>query len=122
MSTLSILTQSQIQVPVDSNPLLDMTADCLRFVTQFFDVIRQSAPHVYHSALLLAPQSSVVRKLYGNQISSAARVVNGIPSSWDSRAVTYKTTNEVSCVAWSQCGQFIALSSDSVEIRDSTTL
>src|SRR5882757_4098552 len=101
MSTLSILTQSQIQVPVDANPLLDMAADCLRFVTQFFEVIRQSASHIYHSALLLAPESSVVRKLYGNQISSAARVVNGIPSSWDSRTVTCRTTSKVLCAAWS---------------------
>ena len=42
--------------------LLDTANDCLRFVTEFFEVISQSASHIYHSALPLAPRSSTVRK------------------------------------------------------------
>jgi len=121
-----MLTPNQIQVPTDINPLLNTTADCHRFVTEFFDVISQSAPHIYHSALLLAPKSSVVRKLYGQHICSPTiRVVTGIPESWDSCSATVETTSPVAYIAWSPCGKFIAASFHEVDIVgvwDSTTL
>jgi hypothetical protein len=115
---------SQIQVFEDVNPLLDVTADCLRFVTEFFEVISQSGPHVYHSALLLAPESSLVRKLYGTQLCSpAARIVTGIPVSWDSCTAILGTTTGVCHAVWSPCGQFVAVCFvNGVGIRDSATL
>ena len=118
-----IFTQSQIQVPIDINTLLNTTADCLRFVTEFFEVISQSGPHIYHSALLLAPRSSVVWKLYGQEVSPVARVVTGIPASWDSCSATLGGATGVIHAAWSHCGQFIAVSFvDRVGVLDSTTL
>jgi len=57
------------------SPTLDLTNDCFRFVTGFFDVISLSAPHIYHSALLLSPKKSIVQKLYGPQVNPLARVV-----------------------------------------------
>jgi len=118
-----IFTGSQIQVPIDVNPLLNTTADCLRFVTEFFEVISQSAPHIYHSALLLAPKSSVVQKLYGEQVCSPARVVTGIPASWDSCTASLGDASAVSHATWSPHGQFVAVCfQDRVGIRDSTTL
>ena len=69
----------------DISTVLNTATDCLRFVTEFFEVISQSGPHIYHSALQLAPQSSIIRKLYSKQIySPVTRVVTGIPESWDS--------------------------------------
>ena len=122
-----MLTSSQIQVPTDVDPLLNTTADCLHFVTKFFDAIGQSAPHIYHSALLLAPKSSVVRKLYGQQICSpAVRVITGIPASWDSCTATLGTIYSIYGAVWSPCGKFIAArfmdQVDVVEVWDSTTL
>ena len=117
-----MLTRSQIQTPANTT-LLDTTADCLRFVTEFFEVISQSAPHIYHSALLLAPKSSIVRRLYSQQIySPVARVVTGISISWDS--CTASTGGDYGCLsAWSPCGQSIAVcDSGLVHILDSVTL
>ena len=107
---------------MDINPPLDLTTDCLRFVTEFFEVINQSAPHIYHSALQLAPQSSIVWKLYSHQTGSqTARIVTGIPSSWDSCTANIGVET-MDCV-WSPCGKFIAAgSAGSVTIRDSNTL
>ena len=104
--------------------LLDTITDCLRFVTEFFEVISQSAPHIYHSALQLTPQSSVVWKLYGQQIHSPmARVVTGIPASWDSCTASIGTTEKIHHAVWSPCGQFIVTCFGSaVQVRDSTTL
>ena len=117
------IDSSQIQVSVDVYSLLLTTTDCLRFVTEFFEVISQSAPHIYHSALLLAPKSSVVRRLYGQQICSPSRVVTGIPDSWDSCTASLGGTTGVRGAAWSQCGKFIAVCfKDRVAVQNSTTL
>ena len=118
-----MLTQSQIQASADANALLDTTADCLRFVTEFFEVISQSASHIYHSALVLAPQSSIVWKLYHQRINSVARVVTGVAASWDSCITSIGTTSRVFHAVWSSCGQFIAACFGSIiEVQDSNTL
>ena len=106
------------------NTLLDTTADCLRFVTEFFEVISQSGPHIYHSALQLAPQSSIVRKLYSQQVySPPARVITGIPSSWDLCTASASIKGGASHATWSPCGQFIAVPFGSIiQVQDSNTL
>lgn len=98
--------------------------DCLRFVTEFFEVISQSGPHIYHSALQLAPQSSIVRKLYGQQVCSpVVRILTGIPSSWDLCRASIGVTDTDCCAGWSPCGQFVAVGCKGIiEVRDSNTL
>ena len=119
-----ILTKHQIQTPIDVDPLLNTVTDYLHFVTEFFDVISQSGPHIYHSALLLAPLSSVVRNQYSHQISSpVSKIVTGIPISWDSCIASAGGIAKSSHAAWSPCGQFVAASfGDTIQIRDSNTL
>jgi len=119
-----MLTQSQVRASADVGTLPDTAADFLRFVTEFFEVISQSAPHIYQSALPFAPQSSVVRKLYGQYISlPKSKVVTNIPLSWGSYTAGAGATIEVSCAVWSPCDQFIAIGwVDRVEIRNSSTL
>ena len=118
-----IFTQSQVQVSIDVDTLLSTTADCLRFVTEFFEIISQSAPHICHSALLLVPRSSIVRRLYSQQIHSVARAVTGIPASWDSCTASTGTMEKVHHAVWSPCGQFIAAGfASTIEVRDSNTL
>ena len=113
----------QIEVPVDLKTLLDTAADGLRFVTEFFEVISESVPHIYHSALPLAPASSIIRKLNSEQISSVARVVTGVSMSWDLCTAIAGAPSEPCHSTWSPCGQFIAVGSErDIEVRDSTTL
>jgi len=116
-------TQGQITASMDINPLLDLVTDCLRFVTEFFEVISQSAPHIYHSALQLVPQSSTVQNLYSQYIGPPmARVVTGTPSSWDSCTASAGDIDGRSTV-WSPCGNSIAVGSiGMVTICNSTTL
>lgn len=123
-----MLAQSQIQESANVNDLLDTATDCLRFVTEFFEVISQSGTHIYHSAVQLAPHLSIVRKLYNKQISSTVpKVVSGIPASWDSCTASAGSATGVDHVDWSPCGRLIAvrlgrISLDKVEVRDSNTL
>jgi len=119
-----VLTKDQIQISVDVLPLLKISGDCLRFVTEFFEVISQSGPHIYHSALQLSPQSSFVRKSYGQYVSSPAlRVVTGIPASWDSCTASAGAATKVHRAVWSPCGQLVAAGSvGRIDVRDPITL
>ena len=119
-----MLTRDQIKDSVNVNTLLNTVTDFLRFVTEFFEVISRSGPHTYHSALQLSPQSSIIRKLYGQHISSpVSRILTGIPTSWDSCTASTGATTKVFHAIWSPCGQFIAVCLEGwVEVRDSTTL
>ena len=99
--------------------LLNTARDYFHFVTKFFEPIKVSATHVYHSALGLSPFSSIIRRLYYHQRDgSSPRVVVGIQDSWDpSLAVSCK--HDVRPCTWSPCGRFIAAGNgEDVEIRD----
>jgi len=119
-----MLTQSQVQAPSNTNTLLDTTTDCLRFVTEFFEVISQSTSHIYHSALPLTPQSSIVQKLYNQHIySPMARVLTGIPTSWDSCTASVGYASSNNHAIWSPCGQFIVAALwKNIQIHDPNTL
>ena len=119
-----MLIQGQIQTSINIGTLLDTTTDCLRFVTEFFEVISQSGPHIYHSALQLAPRSSRIWKLYKKHIySPLARVVTGIPDSWDSCTANAAVETGDCDAVWSPCGKFIAVPFvGGIQIRDSNTL
>ena len=119
-----MFTPSQIQASVDVVALLDIVTDCLRFVTEFFEVISESGPHIYHSALQLAPHSSIVRNLYSHLIHSPLlRIMVGVPTPWDACVATSGLSSVVYTASWSPCGQFVALGFKvAIEIRDSNTL
>ena len=119
-----MLIQCQMQGSVNVNTLLNTTTDCLRFITEFFEVISQSVPHIYHSALQLAPQSSIVQKLYSQQIySPGAKVLTGIPDLWDLCVASAGPVGIHTYPVWSPCGQFIAApSGDTVQLQNSDTL
>ena len=103
-----------------------MARDCLHFVIQFFEPIKLSATHIYHSALELCPTSTIVRKLYYeecNRIACLPRVVIGTPDSWNKAvSVSIEDRNLDNC-AWSPCSQFIAVQTRNViDIRSQLTL
>ena len=104
---------------------LDLANDCFRFVTGFFEVIRTSSPHIYHSALLLCPEESIVKRVYGQQVQPMARGIWGVPTSWNQSIATIRFLGHIGAVAWSPCSQFIATShqlSPEIVILDAVTL
>ena len=105
------------------SPTLDLVGDYSRFVITFFEVISASAPHIYHSALLLSPQTSITRGLYERYASPFARVVHGLPESWEPISASANLDDFEGYTAWSPCGKFIAISKrGSTEILDAVTL
>ena len=109
---------------IQESRTLEIAKDYFRFVTTFFEVIDTSAPHIYHSALPLSPQSSIVRGLYKQYARPLARVVRGLPDAWEPVTATKHYPGLLgSTVAWSPCNRFIAVpKSDTVQILDAKTL
>ena len=104
MYCLNLLTWTQ------TSPILDLVNDLLRFVTRFFEVISTSAPHIYHSALPLSPQTSAVWRFYKQYAHSLARIVKGVPISWDLAVATFTHPHLIHSPTWSLCNRFIAIS------------
>ena len=90
----------------------------------FFDVISGSSTHISHSALALAPHTSIVRKLYEQDSHHFARIVQGIPSSWDSSIASTKRPSGIGAIAWSPCGRLIAIAwaDSTIEVLGPVTL
>ena len=107
------------------SPTLDLAYDCSRFVSTNFEIINLSSPHIYHSALALAPKTSIVRNLYQLRARPLVRIVYGLPVSWDSSIVATTCPFKIGLAAWSPCNRFIAISprtSLKVDVLDSVTL
>ena len=105
---------------VDKNEeLLNTVRDCFHFVTKFFEPIKVSATHIYHSALELSPPSSIIRRLYYHQRHNPfPRMIHGWLEPWDECTHLSGARNYISHT-WSPCGRFVALQTqEAVEIRD----
>ena len=108
---------------IQASPTLNLVEDYVHFVITFFEIINTSAPHIYHSALLLSPQTSIIRKVHKNPTSPFARVVQGIPGSWERVIATADLSNDSYNVVWSPCNRFIAATeSRCFEVFDAVTL
>ena len=107
-----------------ASPTLDLINDFSRFTIAFFEVISTSAPHIYHSTLPLSPKNSAVHKLYEPYARPLARVVQGIPMSWEPVAATVRHRGYIWAATWSPCSRLIAVSCEptTIEILDAVTL
>ena len=88
-------------------------------------MISTSAPHIYHSALLLSPTTSIVQRLYGPQATPLARVIQGAPASWEPSIANKRFPSNINTATWSQCSKFIAIAIASpceVVVLDAATL
>src|ERR1700753_4096253 len=88
---------------------LDLVNDCLRFITSHFEIISASCPHIYHSALVLTPKSSIVWNLYGAYAGHFTRVVYGGEASLDSASLATGTPFMVKLIVWSPCNRYLAI-------------
>jgi WD40 repeat protein len=59
-----------------------MLSDIYRFVLAHAQVIRESALHVYYSALVFTPHDTAFYKAYCNEDVNFIRVLQGLDSQW----------------------------------------
>ncbi|KAF9777503.1 hypothetical protein BJ322DRAFT_1096406 [Thelephora terrestris] len=109
-----------------ASPVLaaSLARDYLRFVVTFFEAISTSALHIYHTALPLSPQKSIIRKLYERYACPTARIVHGLSLSWEPILATFPCQDFRNVAAWSPCNRFIAIAgfgSTKIDIVDAAT-
>ena len=94
-------------------------------MTGYFGIVNTSSPHIYHSALVVAPNDSIVRKLYESYAHPLIRIVCGAPTSWDASTAATARPSDITSAVWSPCNRFVAIiwgSDGMVEVLDSATL
>jgi hypothetical protein len=90
-------------------------------VLHFFDAIGVSAAHIYESALLLSPSSSLVRALYQDKGSKDVNI-NNIGDTWDASIRTIRSQSRAGCAAFSHKDDLIAVGEkDVVNIFEAAT-
>lgn len=94
--------------------------DSERLILEYFDAIRDSPSHIYHSALPLSPSSSWVRECYKSEVVGEVRVLTGLPDQWDACSRTILLEDEP--MAFAHWGDFIAVGINSnVVLLDAVT-
>ena len=126
MSSLCTRCLAQIYLDrIQESPTLELANDCLRFVTGYFEIISASSTHIYHSALVFAPQKSIVRRLYESHARPFTRIVQGVPMSWDQNTTAIMYPSVIELAVWSPCSKFIAIAchdTTMADVLDSATL
>ena len=121
---LQLYGSSSFQTKNPDQDLSDLIDDCERFVLRSFDGVKQSAMHIYHSALSWTPTSSSTRQLYEGELITETKVVNAVGPTWDTciRIIPVALRERVKRVVFSPSGALIAANGEScVQVFDAVT-
>ncbi|QRV93345.1 hypothetical protein RhiJN_21363 [Ceratobasidium sp. AG-Ba] len=91
--------------------------DVYRFVLSFYDAISTSTPHLYISALALAPEKSLLAQLMRTRFFNTFFITQGAQHDWTPCIRTISVGSGVNSVAWSAVGRKIATGSDDGAVR-----
>lgn len=99
-----------------------LAADGSRFAFTFADLIADSAPHIYLSALPFSPPSSLVYKRYRDQYPRTIRVIQGADVKWPAMRFSIPMDNGVLSISIHPDGKKVAAGmSSSVAVVVSVT-
>jgi WD40 repeat protein len=99
-----------LQIKNPDQDLSDLIDDCERFILRSFDAVKQSAMHIYHSALSWTPTSSPTRQLYECEFMTETQLVNAVSRTWDAciRIIPVTVGEKVKAIVFSPSGALIA--------------
>ena len=119
---LLLFSHCSLQIKSSAQDLLDLIDDCERFVLRSFDGIKQSAMHIYHSALSWAPTSSRTRILYEHELVNETKLLNAVGPTWDACIRIFPVGENARTIVFSHQGALIAAHGyDWVKIFDTMT-
>ncbi|KAJ7238833.1 WD40-repeat-containing domain protein [Mycena haematopus] len=101
----------------ESTPVLKFVTDAKRFITFFWEAINQSAPHIYLSALALAPEKSEITKRFSHEFPQLLTVTKGRMKQWPSTIVVLEGPSGFSSVVFSPDGKRIVSGSYDKTVR-----
>ncbi|QRV86913.1 hypothetical protein RhiJN_14931 [Ceratobasidium sp. AG-Ba] len=90
----------------------NMANDAYRFVLAFYDAISMSTPHLYVSALALAPVNSLISQSMRGHFTNLLKVIQGADEDWPICIRSISASSGVRAVATSPDGAWIASGSE----------
>ncbi|KAF8992510.1 hypothetical protein BDQ17DRAFT_1432354 [Cyathus striatus] len=96
---------------VERNDLVELILDAQRMISTFFPCIKESAGHIYHSALPLSPRSCSLRSAYRESYhATEAKIMQGIDDHWKAKPrILDHHTWKPSCLKYSSDGSMIII-------------
>ncbi|KAI9435551.1 WD40-repeat-containing domain protein [Lactarius indigo] len=93
-----------------------LAADGSRFALTFADVIAESAPHIYLSALPFSPPSSLVHKRYHDQFPRTVKVIREDGVKWPAMRFSIPMSNIVYGISIHPDGKKVAAAMGSIDV------
>src|SRR5882757_3746064 len=102
---------------ISDSSLSDWILDVERFILFFFDMIEESALHIYASALPWSPTSSLIRIRYEGRYAEV-KILNGVDPSWGAFTRLISGDGDPCKVVFSHKGDLIAAFGGGIQILE----
>src|SRR6266478_4642904 len=92
--------------------------DAFRFVSKFYELIKGSALHAYHSALVFTPTQQLLYKKHCTEMTHKACWLRGGLVQWDPQVATCHHPGRLSFRFSPDSSQLASLGRDNIQIWD----
>ncbi|KAI9763764.1 MAG: hypothetical protein M1839_006312, partial [Geoglossum umbratile] len=115
---IHIINRLQALAESDMSTVSSFLHDAERFTLRFRSILENTPLQVYSSALIFAPETSIIRKTFADHIPRWVNMISKVGDDWDAcRSVLEGHSIWVSAVAFSPDGQLVASASHDSTVR-----
>ncbi|KAJ7512510.1 hypothetical protein B0H11DRAFT_1788652, partial [Mycena galericulata] len=104
----------------ESNDIISIAADALRFMQRFETPIRESAAHIYVSALTFTPLETTLSRSFHAAYTRVPKVHTGLPLHWSACLAIYSKSGMITPISADRL-RFATISANSFHIRSIIT-